>query len=90
MDIKFVADKTYKSNFRVSINDTLVTVVVPSGTEFSKGETVFLTPVQRKTGDGFYLVRKLEIADIVLEVVDSTEQETVTNQIDLSLFGIKN
>jgi hypothetical protein len=86
-DIKFVADKSYKSNFSVSINDTLITVVVPSGTEFTKGESITLSPVKRKTGEGYYLIRKLEVAEVILEVVESTEIKT-TNQLDLSIFGI--
>jgi hypothetical protein len=86
--MKIVCDATYNANFSININNVDVTVVVPSGTTFEKGETILLNPVKRKTGDGFYLVRKMTKSNIKIEIVEEDATDTIVNQIDLSIFGI--
>jgi len=83
-------DDNYTSNFSVDINGVDITVVVPSGTTFEKGEVIEVVPVQRKTGDGFYLVKKMKKSSAKVTIKEIVETERMTNLIDLSIFGIKN
>lgn len=55
--------KEMSKNFSVSINDELITVVVPEGTTL-KGEVDFQVTV--KKNGGYYLIPAKEIVDVVI------------------------
>ena len=78
--LNFVATQDFDSNFKTMVNGTPITVVVAQGDKFTKGSTIKLEAVARKTGEGFYLRRAVELVNITL-VAETIDESTVTDNV---------